>query len=571
MLLRRGLAASAIVLALPTAAAAAGSAYVTNYSGSSVSQYDMGAGGALSPKSPATVSAPGTVEHPAISMDGASLYAPEDGPSPNLAQFDIGAGGLLSAKTVPEAPGAPATYAAAVSPDGQSAYVANQDGTVSQYDVGAGGLLTPKSPASVALAGAQFNALAVSPRGNALWVPDSDNARVAQFDIAADGTLSLKTPATVPAGTTPEGIVVTPDSHNLYVTNFGGASVAQYDVDASGALTPKTPTTVVSGTAPAQPAVSPDGTSLYAPFSGGVSQYDVGVGGALVPKSPAAVPAPGAFNAGAVAPGGRSVYAVDTAGATVAQFDVGPGGVLTAKAPATVAAGLGAFGIALTPDRGPSAAFSAAPGRATAASAFDASGSSDPDGTVARYDWAFGDGTTAPNAGPSPSHPYAAPGSYQVTLTVTDDLGCSGALVFTGQTASCAPSAGTVGHSIAVLPAAFGASTGVTLRLLRRRIATGKPLVVVVANRNPFAVRGRLSGRTAKAIAAKRKRRLSVRAKAFQVGPNAKTKVRLKLPAALGRALTRQKKLTFRLSAAVRDPAGGRRRVAKTVTAHRKR
>jgi hypothetical protein len=38
---------------------------------------------------------------------------------------------------------------------------------------------------------------------------------------------------------------------------------------------------------------------------------------------------------------------------------------------------------------------------------------------------------------PSVTHTYATPNAYTVTLTVTDEAGCSTAPVFTGQTASC--------------------------------------------------------------------------------------------------------------------------------------
>lgn len=56
--------------------------------------------------------------------------------------------------------------------------------------------------------------------------------------------------------------------------------------------------------------------------------------------------------------------------------------------------------------------------------ATDASGSVDPDGTIASYDWSWGDGTAG--TGASATHAYAAPGTYVVSLTVTDDEGGTG-------------------------------------------------------------------------------------------------------------------------------------------------
>ncbi|MBC8877319.1 MAG: PKD domain-containing protein [Planctomycetes bacterium] len=52
---------------------------------------------------------------------------------------------------------------------------------------------------------------------------------------------------------------------------------------------------------------------------------------------------------------------------------------------------------------------------------FDASRSSDPDGSPLRYAWHFGDGKTA--AGETASHAYAKEGEYAVELSVTDDKG----------------------------------------------------------------------------------------------------------------------------------------------------
>ncbi len=62
-------------------------------------------------------------------------------------------------------------------------------------------------------------------------------------------------------------------------------------------------------------------------------------------------------------------------------------------------------------------------GKTGTAIPFDGSGSTDPDGSIANYDWDFGDGNGT--SGASPVHTYAAAGNYTVTLTVTDDTGRS--------------------------------------------------------------------------------------------------------------------------------------------------
>lgn len=74
------------------------------------------------------------------------------------------------------------------------------------------------------------------------------------------------------------------------------------------------------------------------------------------------------------------------------------------------------------PNQAPTAAFgSTVSGRDVT---FDATGSGDGDGSIASYAWDFGDGSTG--SGASTGHPYAADGTYQVTLTVTDDDGATG-------------------------------------------------------------------------------------------------------------------------------------------------
>ena len=224
---------------------------------------------------------------------------------------------------------------------------------------------------------------------------DRDNA-VAQFDVGAGGRLSPKSPAevTTGTGTEPEGIAVSPDGTSVYVGDFDTGTISQFDVGADGALSPKSPATVSSGQNTPTLWMTPDGKSVYA------GNYDGG------------------------------------SGTTVSQFDVGAGGRLSAKSSPTVSAGDGPHGLLVLPHQGPVASFAAAPGAAGSAT-FDGSGSSDPDGTVARYEWNFGDGTGDSTTGPIVTHTYANAGTYTVTLTVADDAGCSATQVFTGRTVYC--------------------------------------------------------------------------------------------------------------------------------------
>jgi PKD repeat protein len=63
-------------------------------------------------------------------------------------------------------------------------------------------------------------------------------------------------------------------------------------------------------------------------------------------------------------------------------------------------------------------------GRAGAPIQFSAAGSTDSDGSIVSYNWAFGDGTSSNLDGPSKIYPNA--GTYTATLTVTDDRGATG-------------------------------------------------------------------------------------------------------------------------------------------------
>ncbi len=79
-----------------------------------------------------------------------------------------------------------------------------------------------------------------------------------------------------------------------------------------------------------------------------------------------------------------------------------------------------------TGNQPPVAAATATPASVTSGATvqFDASGSSDADGSITAYAWDFGDGSTA--TGINPQHAYTNAGTYTATLTVTDDAGATG-------------------------------------------------------------------------------------------------------------------------------------------------
>lgn len=399
--------------------------------------------------------------------------------SDEILQLAVGGGGALTPLVPPSLP-ATEPRRLTMTPDGASLYVtagAVGQGRVLQYDVSAAGLASPKDPAAV-VAGKRPVAIAADPAGRALYVVDEGTCRLLQFAIAAGGRLE-PTGALALSGT-PAGVAVSPDGSGVYVTV--GGSIKRFPISADGSLEPAGHTSVESGGALTDAALTPDGAHLYAPSGDGrVFQFAVGSGGALAPLTPAEAPADsGTPSALAIAPNGDSLYVA--AASTVAaerhllQYAIGTDGRLIPRTPAGVAAPaselrdlavtpdgrslylagadlnlfdlatdglaspksspglglLGAAGVVVSPNQAPVASFEVGSAAAGSAVTFDGSRAADPDGSILRYDWDFGDGNVLLNGGPRVSHVYARPGTYRARLAVTDNEGASTRTVFTG-------------------------------------------------------------------------------------------------------------------------------------------
>jgi hypothetical protein len=98
--------------------------------------------------------------------------------------------------------------------------------------------------------------------------------------------------------------------------------------------------------------------------------------------------------------------------------------------------------------------------------AFDGSTSSDADGTIAGYDWQWGD-ATPDDSSAKPTHVFAAPGTYQVVLSVRDDNTQSGVAI----------------HNVTVVPLVVPRVSHVAVTHKRFRVSSRRTAVSAKAPR----------------------------------------------------------------------------------------
>ncbi len=482
-----------IGLLLPTGALAS-YLYATSTSDASISAFSVGSGGALSPIACTT----GCETEDALSEPEGIVASPNgrfvfvansngNGKVPGgvIEAFAVGAGGALSPIACPsDCDAGHLPWSMAVSPNGQFLYAVEAEShAVMPFSIAVDGALSPIAcGAECEVKDSTPEDVAITPDGRFLYVNEREDNRIAVFAIAANGSLTkVSCTSGCATGSAPYGMVVSPNGRFLYAAVI--REIAAFEIGGGGTLSPVACTTCTTAANPRALAVSPNGRFLYTtnnnfPTSS-VPAFEIQSSGALAP-----VVSCGSYCSTAdgedpeglvVSPSGRFVYASDREDnllhepgkhGIISAFAAGSGGELSElecpELTCAIGENTGFFGLTITPDQGPTAAFSDAPAAAGSASAFDASASSasSPETNIAGYDWSFGDGTSAANAGAMPTHVYSTAGTYTVTLTVTDSAGCSTQAVYTGQTASCnGSSAASVSHTI-VVPGSGGSGSG---------------------------------------------------------------------------------------------------------------
>ena len=436
------LCVAGVVTAAFAAPASARNAYVINAGPDTVSVIDTATNTVVGSPIPVGLN-PGAI---AITPDGTRAY---------VANFTAGTVSVIDTATNAVV-GNPITTdiftdgGVAITPDGGRVYVAGRisgtGGAVAVIDTATNTLL----PAHIGLGNpADPRGIAITPNGSRAYV--TIKAPVAGADGSVrviNTTNNTADPTPIPVGEFPVGIAITPDGSRAYVANSGPGtvSVIHTATDATVGMPIPVPAIHDRGVA-----ITPDGTRAYV-----TGQTETGPGGFSVIDTATNPPSPAteigtSLDSVAITPDGTRAYMPDTGLGSVFVIDTATNAPVGSPIP--LGASTAPNAIAITPNQPAIAAFSATPGPAGSATTFDGTGSPDSDGAVVRFDWDFGDGTTLADGGPTPTHTYAAPGTYTVFLRVTDNEGCSLSQVFTGQTMSCNGSGeARVHQEVAILP-----------------------------------------------------------------------------------------------------------------------
>ena len=249
-----GTASSNVTSVVVSCSSSSTSAYVVNKSGT-VSQYPIGANGAL-PTTAASSVATGTYPYSiAVVPSGLYAYVANDIGN-NVSEYTISSGVLTLNTSTANSTGTVNAglnpVSVTVDPTGQYAYVANYgDGTVSQYTIDTPSSLTPGALAPMSaptvLVGSNPISVTVAPSGSHVYVANYSSGAsagtVSEYSIGTGGALA--TIGTVGTGKNPSSVTVDPSGQYAYVANLGDGTVSQYTIS-SGVLSANTTAATVT-------------------------------------------------------------------------------------------------------------------------------------------------------------------------------------------------------------------------------------------------------------------------------------------------------------------------------------
>jgi 6-phosphogluconolactonase (cycloisomerase 2 family) len=165
--------------------------------------------------------------------------------------------------------------AVVMSPTAPFLFVANQAaGTITSFtvDPGSGTLsqIGPATPVVQAAPAVNPQSMAISPKGDLLYVANALQGTIAVLTIDAKGVLGYApgSPFSLGAGVTPNSVVAESSGRFVYVANPAGNAVLGFSVQGNGALTPISGSPFPAGALTSAVAVDPQGALLYAANTG---------------------------------------------------------------------------------------------------------------------------------------------------------------------------------------------------------------------------------------------------------------------------------------------------------------
>lgn len=239
----------------------------------SIATYSVNGDGSLSSSGPNVASGGANPVGMAIDPNGKFLFVANEGTggvsgTSTVSVYAISGATVTLSSTIPTDDFASAV---AASPTGNFVYVTNTigvspifQGEVTQYSfdstTGAlskvGSYFTGTTPAGVA----------ITPKGQYLYISNFGSNNISGFMIASDGTLGAtpSSPYSLGSGVGPKAIVADPVEDFLYVADYSSNQVSGFKISAaSGALTALTPNAVSTGFGPTDLAMDPTGVYLY--------------------------------------------------------------------------------------------------------------------------------------------------------------------------------------------------------------------------------------------------------------------------------------------------------------------
>jgi hypothetical protein len=295
-----------------------------------------------------------------------------------------------------------------VSPDGTKVYVGTLD-RLGVLDANTLDVITTIPYIGAAI----YSKVALTPDGGTAFIGTGSGSAVLAVDLHANTAGPL-----IPTGAWPIDVSVSPDGSSVYAANQLSGSITPIDV---ATMTPRPAFELPFS--PAFVNAAPDGGSAAVSSYYELARLDLGTG-----ATSASIPI-GSSGGTVLMPDGRTSFVLDVSGPAVYAVDVDTG----IRGPSVPLPDYPHGIAAIAPSQAPTAAFTNGAALSGQPTLFDASASTATCGDVAAYEWDYGDGLVETTSTPTAQHVYAEPGSYHVSLRVTDGAGTSTTKAFTGQ------------------------------------------------------------------------------------------------------------------------------------------